>query len=314
MTFQRSNDESAADGDALAAGRGGKGRRGLALALGLLVLPVQLGLLALWSAATDLTLVEALARPLGMTTSGLPGYFLVMGLAAVLFALVSLGVTYAAATALLRSRELALLSLGSAVGVLVLTGMVVAGNRSAETESVMRDAEKLSGRADERVETLASRTRLEDTRVEPGPLYESMGATADNPRPEWGELLWSVRIAGDLIVPAAGSYGLTVEYRLPGENEPHARVETELVLEEGRNPLDVTLDANDSRDYQGFWDPARAGGSFTVALVRELTPGELYGDGLDAVTRSAERLFGRAAEDLRPTSRTVELLRERIEL
>lgn len=314
MTSERSHNASTPDERGPSAGRDGKGRRGLALALGLLVLPVQLGLLVLWSAATDLTLVEALARPLGMTTSGLPGYFLLMGLAAALFALVSLGVTYAAAAALLRSRKLALLSLGSAVGILVLTGTVVAGNRSADTESAMRDAEKLSDRAEERVETLASRTRLEDTRVEPGPFYESMGATADNPRPEWGELLWSVRIAGDLIVPAAGTYGLTVEYRLPGEDEPHARAETELALEEGRNALDVTLDANDSRDYQGFWDPARARGSFRIVLVRELTPAELYGDGLDAVTRSAERLFGRAAEDLQPTSRTVELLRERIEL
>lgn len=289
-------------------------RGGFAVVLGLLVLPVQLGLLALWSAATDLTLVEALARLLGMTRSGLRGYFLIMGLAAVLFALVSLGVTYAAATALLRSRKLALLSLGSAVVVLVLTGMVVAGSRSADKESVRRHAEELSGRADERVEALASQTRLEATRVEPGPLYESMGATADNPRPEWGDLLWSVRVAGDLIVPVAGSYGLTVEYRLPGENEPHARMDTAMALEEGRNALDVTLDANHSRDYQGYWDPARSAGSVVVVLRRELSPAELYGDGFDAVTPSAERLFGRAAEDLRPTSRTVELLRERIEL
>lgn len=294
----------------------GEARTWVALALGLLVLPVQLVLLLLWRAVADLPLVEALARLLGMTTSGLPGYFLLFGLGGVLVLLVSLGVTYGVAAALLRSGKRALTSLGSAVLVLLVGGAVVYGNRASRTEELSRRTEELDRRARERVETLASGTRVENLRVEPGPLYASVGATADNPRPEWGELRWSVRVTADLRVPAPGPYRLTLEYRLPGEDagdDPHAGLETELVLREGTNALEVTLDANQTRGYQGFWDPGRSGGAVTIAVEREVSPAELYGDGAGALGRSAERLFGSALAP-EATPRTVELLRERFEL
>lgn len=297
----------------------GKGPTARALALGLLVLPVQLGLVLLWGASTDLTLVEALARLLGMTTSGLPGYFLLLGVAAVLFLLVSLGSTWALAVAVLRDRRRALLTLGSSLAIVLVTGWVVGGYRSAMTESLVGRTEELGQRAEGRIDSLAARSRLADLRVEPGPTYASMGATADNPHPEWGALRWSVRIAADLQVPSSGPYGLTVEFRLPGESAgndapAHARREVELDLDEGRNRLDVTLDANHSRGYQGFWNPARSGGTLTVVLRRKVAPDELYGDGLGSLMRRARQLFGAAARDLQPTARTVELLRESYEL
>lgn len=301
----------------MSGGPPGRGRTALALALGLLVFPVQLGLVFLWRSATELTLVEALARPLGMTTSGLPGYVALLGLAVLIFVLVSLGTTWMLAATLLGDRRQALLSLGASLVIVLVTGLVVGGNRSALTGSLVRHTEELGRRAEGRIDSLATRTRLADLRVEPGPLYRSMGATADNPHPEWGELRWSVRIEADLRVPSSGPYGLTVEYRLAGEAgdaPPHARREAELDLTEGPNRIEVTLDANHSRGYQGFWDPQRAGGTLTVVLRRELSPTDLYGDGTDSLTRHAERLFGDAADDLEPTPRTVELLRESFEL
>lgn len=294
-----------------------KGGTVLTLALGLLVLPVQAALFLLWSATTDLTLVEALARVLGMTSSGLPAYFLLVGMAGLLFVGLSLGLTWALAAALLRDRRRALLSVGSSLAVVLVTGLVVGSRRSALTESFVGRTDELGHRVEARIDSLAARTRLTGLRVEPGPTYTSMGAAADNPHPEWGELLWRVRITGELRVPASGPYGLVVEYRLPGEDPdaaPHAGRELELELEEGSNALDVTLDANHTRGYQGFWEPDRSGGTLTVVLRREVSPDELYGDGLGSLTGDARRLFGDAADDLEPTARTVEVLRESFEL
>lgn len=286
----------------------------LALALGLIVLPVQVGMVAVWTAATDVTVVEALARLLGMTASGLPGYFLLSGLAALLFALVAFAVTYGVAVGLLPNRKLALATLGSAVAVTLVTGFAVTANRSTRTAKLTDATEALSRQADARIEALSTGTRVLSLRAEPGPLYRSMGAITDNPRPEWGELRWSVRIRLDLRVPSAGDHELTVEYWLPTQDAPHATRERTRALEEGTNSLTITLDANDSRDYQGFWDPERSGGRVVVLLRRKLSPEELYGDGLGALGRRAERLFGAAAADLQPTSRTVEVLRESFEL